>query len=100
MENNAPKITSYKLASEAFNGNQTVTMRELFASGIARHIHDDVEASLWPYYMKTLLNDDQHSQMYSVILRMVRKDACANDRNQVIDLCSLMKMVNPIHEGT
>ena len=100
LENGAPKITIYKLVSEAFSGNQTITMAEMFSTGLARHIHDDVEASMWPYFMKSLLNDDQHPQMYSVILRMVRKDTCATDRNQIIDLCSLMQKVNPIHEGT
>ena len=99
LENGAPVITAYKLLSEAFSGNNTVTMRELFTSGLAKHIHDDVAPHLWPYYMKNLLNDDEHSQMYSVILRMIRKDNCSTSRNQILDLCELMTKVNPKFEG-
>ena len=76
-----------------------MTMKELFSLGIARHIHDDVAPELWPYFMKNLLNDSEHAQMYSVILRMIRKDNASTSRNTILDLCDLMTRVNPKFEG-
>ena len=73
-------------------------MAELFSSGLAKHIHDDVAPDMWPYFMKSLLNDDEHGNMYAVIIRMIRKDQCASERNQILSLCNLMTKVNPRFE--
>ena len=99
IKNGEPIIQSYKLASEQFTGNLTMSMAELFSSGIILRIHDDVRPELWSYFVKNLVHDSDFGQVYPVLNRMIRKNRRKTARNAILPLCDLMLKVNPRFEG-
>ena len=99
IKNDEPTITSYKLLSEQFTGNLTMSMAELFSSGIIIKIHDDVRPELWSFFVKNLVHDSDFGQVYPVLNRMIRKNRRKTARNAILPLCDLMLKVNPRFEG-
>lgn len=99
IKDNEPQIASYKLPYEKFTGNLTMSMAELFSSGIILRIHDDIRPELWSYFVKNLVHDSESNAVYPVLNRMVRKNRKQTARNSILTLCPLMLKVNPRFEG-
>ena len=99
IKDNEPQVASYRLPYEKFTGNLTMSMAELFSSGIILRIHDDIRPELWSYFVKNLVHDNEASGVYPVLNRMIRKNRRQTARNSILPVCQIMLKVNPRFEG-
>ena len=99
IQENEPRVASYKLPYEKFTGNLTMSMAELFSTGLIIRIHDDIRPELWSYFVKNLVHDSESNAIYPVLNRMIRKNRRQTARNSILPICPLMLKVNPRFEG-
>ena len=99
IQNGEPMIKSFKLPNEKFTGNLTVSMAELFSTGLILRIHDDIRPESWSFFVKNLVHDTESAAIYPVLNRMIRKNRRKTARNAILPLCELMLKVNPRFEG-
>ena len=94
-----PQIKEHGLVNEQFTGSKTCSMAELFSSGLAKRIYDEISPHLWSFFLANLINEEDQSLVYPTVLKMVRKNYKPTNRLQIIDLCPIMIKVNPrFHE--
>ena len=68
----------------------------MFTTGLIRRIHADVNAEMWPFFLKHLVQDDDQSLVYPTLLKMIRKTKPkATLRNQILAICDICLKVNP-----
>ena len=99
LKDGIPQISEYGIINEHFNDNKTISMDEYFASGLARRVYEDVSNTLWPFFLTHLIHPDDQELVYPTLAKMVRKHQRKTERNQIIEVCSIMDKVNPRYHG-
>ena len=93
MVDGIPQIDAFVIPDEHFAGNRTISMEEMFSSGMARKIYQDVSSKLWPFFFKHLIIEEDQNQVYPVLTKMIRKDTKSTGRSQLISVCDIMSKV-------
>ena len=99
LVDHVPAIQSVSLIDDTFTGAKTTSITELFSTRLIQKIHSEVQSKYWPFYLKHLLPEEEHDEIFPLLVRMTRKGAKQTRRSEILPLCEIMTKVHPKFQG-